>query len=74
MQEYIIDVTVIEDLQNTADKDALQNIMARAKSTIVNGEKVVLVRSKNGSAPERFDALTTLEALADYKMSVFKYL
>jgi hypothetical protein len=74
MQEYKIDVTQIEALQNTSNTNALDKIFTRAKSTIVNGEKVVLERREANGRTEKFDELTTLEALDEYKRSVYKYL
>ena len=74
MTSYTIDVTRIEELQTIRDLDTLENIFTRAKSTIVNGESVILVRSQGGKKPEKFDEMTTLEDLETYRDSVFKYL
>ncbi len=74
MTSYTIDVTRIEELQTIKDLGTLENIFTRAKSTIVNGESVLLVRSKNGKNSEKFDEMTTLEELEAYRTSVFKYL
>ena len=74
MQEYVIDVTKIEELQNVSDKNELENIFSRANSTIVNGEKVVLVRKDRGGNARKFDELTTQEDLEQYRKRVFKYL
>jgi len=73
MQEYIIDVSKIEELQTISNVNELNTIFERAKSTIVNGEKVLLVRKSNGSL-QKFDEFSTLEELADYKKTVYKYL
>jgi len=73
MQEYIIDVSKIEKLQTISNVNELNTIFERAKSTIVNGEKVLLVRKSNGSL-QKFDEFSTLEELADYKKTVYKYL
>ena len=73
MQEYRIDVTKIEELQTVQDVDALDNLFAKAKSTIVNGEAVILFRTANGAKNE-FDRLTTLEDLEAYRETVYKYL
>jgi len=74
MQEYIIDVTQVEEWQTINDIAALEQIFQRAKSTIVTGEPVVLVRSNRQGARQRFDVLTTLEDLDRYRTSVFRYL
>jgi len=74
MQEYVIDVSQIEELQTISNKDELATIFERAKRTIVNGERVVLIRRQTNGRPEKFDEFTTLEELADYKNKVYKYL
>ena len=48
MEEYIIPVNKIEELQMLNDKDALDAIFTKAKTTIVNGENVALVRESSG--------------------------
>ncbi|HEU4470360.1 MAG TPA: hypothetical protein VFR58_04695 [Flavisolibacter sp.] len=74
MGTYEINVTLIEELQTLKDTDELDRIFARAKSTIVNGESVVLLRKPAGGKAEKFDELTTLEDLAQYRNRVFRYL
>ena len=72
MEEYIIPVNKIEELQMLNDKDGLDAIFVRAKSTIVNGENVALVRESAGRS-YRFDQITNLEDLEKYKKNVYKY-
>lgn len=74
MQEYIIIVNDIEEWQNTSNIKALEKVFERAKSTIINGEKVILMRKDSDGKKEQFDTLTTLEDLQNYQTSVFKYL
>ncbi|RYY67042.1 MAG: hypothetical protein EOO12_02325 [Chitinophagaceae bacterium] len=74
MQEYIIDVTEIEEWQTIRDLDALERVFQRARSTIVNGERVVLTRSDRSGCRQAFDELTTLDDLERYKTAVFRYL
>lgn len=74
MREYVIDVSRIEELQTLNDKDELENIFSRAKSTIVNGEKVLLVRKEKSGKGEKFDELSTEDELDQYKKRVFRYL
>lgn len=74
MREYVIDVSRIEELQTLNDKDELENIFARAKSTIVNGEKVLLVRKDKNGRSEKFDELSTEGELQLYRQRVFRYL
>lgn len=74
MKEYVIDVSKIEELQNLSDTMALDKIFERAKSTIVNGETVKLVRKSFRGPAEPFDEMTTLEELAAYHKQIYKYL
>jgi sRNA-binding regulator protein Hfq len=74
MQEYRIDVGQIEELQTISNKDELDKIFKRAKTTIVNGERVILMRRQLNGTIEKFDEYTTLEELAEYKKKVYKYL
>lgn len=74
MQEYRIDVGQIEELQTISNKDELDRIFNRAKTTIVNGEKVILLRRQFNGAVEKFDEYSTLEELAEYRNQVYKYL
>ena len=74
MKAYVIDVSKIEELQNLNDKGELENIFYRANSTIVNGEKVVLVRKNKNGASEKFDEITTQEDLEQFRKQVFKYI
>ncbi len=74
MQEYLIDVGKIEDLQTTKNLMELYTIFNKAKSTIVNGEKVVLVRNNREGIADRFDHISNLDDLDQFRRSVFKYL
>lgn len=74
MQEYIIEATQIEELQTINDRKELDKIFDRAKQTIVNGESVLLVRKQYNGSQEKFDELTTLDELGEYKEQVYKYL
>jgi hypothetical protein len=74
MREYVIEVSKIEELQTLNDKDELETIFFRAKSTIVNGEKVLLVRKNKNGKSEKFDELSTEDELEQYRQRVFRYL
>ena len=74
MKEYVIDVGKVEELQTINNRNELETIFDRANSTIVNGEKVVLVRKQKNGKAEKFDELTTQADLEEYRKSVFKYL
>ena len=72
MTDYVINVTKIEELQTVNDVNELRNIFTKAKSAIVNGAVVNLVR-KTKSGSEKFDEITTLEDLERYHKQVMKY-
>ena len=74
MQEYTINVAEIEELQTIKNIVALDRIFKDAKGTIVNGEAVLLTRKQLNGIVEKFDELTTLDDLKEYKKSVYKYL
>ena len=74
MPEYVINVAEIEELQMISDKDELERIFNRAKSTIVQGGTVALTRKSRDGKVERFDELSTEPDLNTYKTTVFKYL
>lgn len=74
MTVYVIDVSRIEELQTLGDINELEKIFSKAKSTIVNGEAVTLVRKSKNTPAQKFDELSTLEDLERYRKSVFKYL
>ena len=74
MEDYTIDVTQIEELQTITNTDELEKIFARAKSAIVNGAKVILVRKEASGKKNKFDELDTQDSLERYRQQVFKYL
>lgn len=74
MQDYVINVTEIEELQTIRDTDSLDHIFSRAKTTVVGGAAVILVRKKPGGKAEKFDELSTEADLAQYREKVYKYL
>lgn len=74
MTDYTINVTQIEELQTINNTDELETIFARAKSAIVNGALVILVRKEASGKTNKFDEIDTLETLESYKKGVFKYL
>lgn len=74
MQDYIINVTQIEELQTLNDRDALDNIFERAQRTVVGGASVVLVRQQPNGQTDKFDTITTEQDLSAYKTNIYKYL
>jgi hypothetical protein len=73
MDEFIISVSKIEELQMLNDKAALDAIFYKAKTTIVNGEKVALIRETRSGDKYRFEEISNLTDLEDYKKNVYKY-
>ncbi|TDH29008.1 hypothetical protein EXU57_02740 [Segetibacter sp. 3557_3] len=74
MAEYLINVGDIEALQMINDRDELERIFTKAKSTVVQGSAVVIARQFTGGKMEPFDEITTEADLETYKESVFKHL
>lgn len=74
MKDYTINVTQIEELQTINNTGELEIIFTRAKSAIVNGAKVVLVRKDALGKANKFDEMDTLDTLESYRQRVFKYL
>lgn len=74
MNDYTINVTQIEELQTISNIDELETIFTRAKSTIVNGAKVILIRKEVSGKVNKFDEMDTLEDLEKYRERVFRYL
>jgi hypothetical protein len=74
MEDYTINVTKIEELQTISDTDELENIFSRAKSAVVNGAKVILVRKEPSGKTNKFDEIDTLEDIEAFRQRVFKYL
>lgn len=74
VQEYVINVTQIEELQTIRNREALNKIFTRARRMITGGGTVVLVRKYADGRSDRFDQFTTEEDLAAYKNTVYKYL
>ena len=74
MAEYEINVSDIEEYQMTGDKIELEQIFTRAKSTVVQGGTVILVRKYADGRFEKFDELTSEVDLEAYREKVYKYL
>jgi hypothetical protein len=74
MEDYTINVTKIEELQTISNTDELENIFTRAKSAVVNGAKVILVREEASGEKNKFDEMDTLDDLEAYRENVFRYL
>jgi hypothetical protein len=73
MSEYIITVNQIEEYQTLNDKKSLDAIFRKAQSAVVGGEVVALVRQNPNGQSYRFEEISTLEDLNEYKKKVYKY-
>lgn len=74
MEDYTINVGEIEQLQMIKDVAALEEILQRAKVTIVRGGNVVLVRKDVTGNENRFDTFSNLDEMTAYRKNVLKYL
>jgi hypothetical protein len=74
MNDYIINVSRVEELQMISNTDELDRMFQKAKSAIVNGEKVILVRADTQGNQQAFDEFSTLDDLDEFRNRVFKYL
>jgi len=74
MQQYVINVTQIEELQTIRNTDELDKLFSKARSVLVGGGTVLLVREHSSGKKEKFDEITTLDDLDGYKKQVYKYL
>ena len=74
MAEYSINVSEVEDLQTISNVAELNQMFARAQSTVVQGGTVVLVRRTPDGSVYKFDEITTEADVENYKQMVFKYL
>ena len=74
MEDLIIRVNKIEELQTINDTAALDKLFQRAKSVLVGGGAVALVRVQPSGEEYKFEEFTTLPDLEEYKKNVYKYL
>ncbi|MGE5519137.1 MAG: hypothetical protein ACM3VS_04345 [Candidatus Dadabacteria bacterium] len=74
MRDLTINVGQVEEWQTLNDINALEGMFNKAKSTIVNGACVLLVRKDSSGKSNKFDQLDTLDELEEYKQNVYKYL
>jgi hypothetical protein len=74
MTDYTIDVSKVEEFQTINNSTELEKIFARAKSAIVNGAKVLLIRRDAAGKSNKFDEIDNLKELEKYREQVFKYI
>lgn len=74
MEDYIINVTEIEELQMIGNLPDLERIFEKAKINIIGGGTVVLIRRRSGGQEDRFDEITSLDDFETYRKWVFKHL
>lgn len=74
VDEYEINVARIEELQMEQNRHDLDFIFTKARSTVVSGGAVILMRQKTNGPAERFDSITTEEDLATYKAAVYRFI
>lgn len=74
MNEFIINVSEIEQLQMINNAVELNQIFSRAQSAVVQGGTVILVRQNADGKTDKFDEITAESDIKAYKETVFKYL
>lgn len=74
MKDYTIEMNNIEELQTIKDVRGLEKIFSSAKTAIVNGAEVVLVRKEKSGVVNKFDAIDNLEDLENFRSRTFRYL
>lgn len=74
MKDFFINVTEIEELQMTHSTHELDKIFSRARSVVIGGGTIALMRKPANGKAYRFDEISTEQALEDYKKQVYKYL
>ncbi len=74
MEDYRIDAGNMEELQMTNNVQALESIFGKARSAIVNGAIVILVRKQFDGKVEKFDEISTLSDFDVYQKQVLKYM
>jgi len=74
MQEFEINVSRVEELQMINDVAELEQIFSRAKSVVVQGETVTLIRQNVDGSTYKFEEISTEADLENYRETVFKYL
>jgi len=74
MKDFSINVTEIEEFQMTHNIHELDKIFSRARSIVIGGGTVVLMRKPANGKAYRFDEINTEQALENYKKQVYKYL
>lgn len=72
--DYQISLNEIEELQMLHDTDQLSKIFAKAKSTIVQGSDVQIVRHSPTGELLIIESIDSETELMLYQKSVFKYL
>jgi hypothetical protein len=74
MDELEINVNQVEEFQMINNAVELELIFKRAKSTVIQGGTVVLLRANSDGSSYKVDEITSENELKTYKEKVFKYL
>lgn len=74
MEDYTILVNQIEELQTIKDIQLLEQILDRAKRTIIGGNDVLLVREGAGGTRYIFNTISNEQDFEQYRNQVFRYL
>ena len=74
MEDFIIPVAQVEEWQMTNDIMELDRLFQRARTVLVGGGTVALVRQQRSGESYRVGEYTDLEEFEQYKKNVYKYL
>jgi hypothetical protein len=74
MEDFLINVSDIEEWQTIGDRNSLDKLFKKAKVHAIGGGTIVLSRKNNDGSTYVFDKLTTEAELEDYRKKVYKYL
>jgi len=72
--EYLVEINIVEELQNTANRRELDRLFVKAKSTLVQGGNIILCRREKNGTLARFDMIDTDFDLLVFEKKVYQYL
>ena len=72
--EFRISVNQVEELQMIGNVDEIERILDRARSIVVQGGEVILVRQNPDGRKMEYDRIHNEHDLSNYRKTVLKYL
>ena len=74
MEDYVINVGMVEEWQMVNDISSLNEVFQRAKRVLVGGGTVALVREQRDGTSWKVDEFSNLDDFEKYRENVYKYL